>query len=156
MFPYVWGRRHYNYIPSLLDVALGQPVSWHPTHQASRFWKNDRRSKRVGRRVGRQSFGGWAASIASASLAGPAPSLRFCPCCSTLNMSMGSIRQFFDPSITYMDSLRKPMYSYRKSPDDPRNLMHSLRILGKSMDVLRDREIPKRSQRTAKGNQCIP
>ena len=44
--------------------------------------------------------------------------------------AMGSIRQFVDPSITYnvMDSLRKPMYSYRKSPDDPRNLMHSLRI----------------------------
>ena len=42
--------------------------------------------------------------------------------------AMGSVRQFIDPSITYMDSLRKPMYANRKSPDDPRNLMHSLRI----------------------------
>ena len=42
--------------------------------------------------------------------------------------AMGSIGQCIDPSITYMDSLRKPMYSYRKLPDYPRNLMHSLRI----------------------------
>ena len=72
----------------LLDVALGQPVSWHSARQASRFWTNDRQSKRVGRRLGRQSFGGGRLQLRVRTLLAVLSLLQY----PTLNMYMHEVK----------------------------------------------------------------